>query len=145
MMKFLHSFLIIVAVIACKNNNNETTSSVNELAKDTINYTNVQWLDDTIQEMGKIIEGQELEVAFRFKNIGKNPLIVSNVSAQCGCTIPETPKEPIAPGKEGVIKAKFNSANRGGSLNSKEVYVDANTIPARRVLVFNVEVLKKEN
>ena len=137
--------LVIFTIIACKSNSTESATIVKEATIDTTKYTSVEWLDDTIQEMGKIIEGQEVEVAFRFKNVGQYPLIVSNVSAQCGCTIPETPKEPIAPGEEGIIKAKFNSANRGGSLNSKEVYVDANTIPSRRVLVFNVEVLNKEN
>lgn len=147
LMKKIFSILIISFLIfACKNKNSaEVNNAANDKVTiiDTTNYTSIQWLDDTIQEMGEIIEGQEVEVAFRFKNIGNYPLIISNVSAQCGCTIPETPTEPIAPGKEGKIKAKFNSDNRGGTLNSKEVYVDANTNPLRSVLVFNVSVLTK--
>jgi hypothetical protein len=52
-------------------------------------------------------------------------LLVTNVHAQCGCTTPDPPKEPIAPGAEGVIKAKFNSTNFSGHV-TKEVYVEAN-------------------
>jgi hypothetical protein len=110
---------------------------------DSANVTTVEWLDSQELDMGKITEGQDLEVAFRFKNTGNKPLLISNVTAQCGCTIPETPQEPFLPGESGTIKAKFSSAGRGGSLNTKEVYVDANLNPGRTVLVFKVEVLKK--
>lgn len=114
----------------------------NAAPADSASLTTVEWLDGQELNMGKITEGQDLEVAYKFKNTGNKPLVISNVSAQCGCTIPETPKEPILPGQTGVIKAKFNSAGKMGT-NRKEVYVDANLSPMRTVLVFNVEVLKK--
>ncbi len=119
-------------------NADETTPVV-----DSANLTTIEWLDTQELNMGKMKEGMDLEVAFRFKNTGDKPLVISNVTAQCGCTIPETPKEPFLPGQTGTIKAKFNSAGRGGSVNTKEVYVDANLNPGRTVLVFKVEVLKK--
>jgi hypothetical protein len=112
-------------------------------AIDSANLTTIEWIDNMELNMGKIVEGQDLEIAYRFRNSGKKPLIISNVRAQCGCTIPETPKEPFAPGQQGVIKAKFSSTGRGGSHNTKEVYVEANTNPATTVLVFHVEVLKR--
>jgi hypothetical protein len=112
---------------------------------DPSNRTTIQWLDSQELDMGKIREGEKLEVRFRFKNTGNKPLVISRVWAQCGCTVPETPKEPYAPGQEGVIKALFDSHGRGGSLNVKEVYVNANTDPITNVLVFKVDVLKKDN
>lgn len=132
------------------NKSNEIARKMNEAnahqvnpVVDSANLTTIEWLDSQELDMGKITEGQDLEVAFRFKNTGNKPLVISNVTAQCGCTIPETPKEPFLPGQTGTIKAKFSSAGRGGSLNTKEVYVDANLNPGRTVLVFKVEVLKK--
>lgn len=105
--------------------------------------TSITWLDTQERDMGKMNEGQKLEVSFRFKNTGTKPLIISKVWAQCGCTVPETPKEPYAPGQEGVIKASFDSEGRGGTLNIKEVYVNANTDPVTNVLLFTVDVKKK--
>ena len=141
MKKILLLFLAGTSLLACKQADKKTASAN---TADPASLTTLEWLDTRELNMGKIVEGQELEVAFRFKNTGNKALIISNVSAQCGCTIPETPKEPFAPGQEGVIKAKFNSDNRGGSTNTKEVYVVANTDPGRTVLVFKVEVQKKD-
>lgn len=108
---------------------------------DASNLTTVQWLDTQDIDFGKINEGQNLEVSFHFKNTGKKQLVVSRVWAQCGCTVPETPQKPYAPGEEGVIKASFNSSGKLGS-NTKEVYMNANTNPETSILVFHVEVLK---
>jgi hypothetical protein len=124
---------------------NANNKSVSPNAVDSANLTSITWLDTQELNMGKITEGQKLEVNFRFKNSGTKPLVISKVWAQCGCTVPETPKEPFAPGQEGVIKAIFDSQGRGGSANTKEVYVNANTDPVTNVLVFNVDVAKKEN
>ena len=53
-------------------------------------------------------------------------LIIKNVTASCGCTIPEKPEEPIAPGNTGKIKATFDSRGRAG-MNQKVITVVANT------------------
>ena len=58
----------------------------------------------------------------------ENDLLISDAYGSCGCTVPEWPKEPIAPGQSGVIKVQFNSANRSGLFN-KTVTVVANTQP----------------
>lgn len=112
-------------------------------AVDSANLTTIQWLDSQELDLGKITEGEKLSVAFRFKNTGTKPLVISKAWASCGCTVPETPKEPFAPGQEGVIKAIFDSEGKGGFLNTKEVYVNANTSPVTNVLVFKVDVQKK--
>lgn len=109
---------------------------------DPATLTKVEWLDGTDKDFGKIEEGKNLEVSFRFKNIGDKPLVISNVSASCGCTVPETPKKPYAPGQTGVIKASFNSSGKVGP-NSKQVNVFANLDPAMTTLNFRVEVKAK--
>jgi len=159
MKKIIFRFLLIALVAGCKqadkkNETNSTQTESNSQVKnntenpnstqevDKANLTTIEWLDTQERDLGKITEGEKLEVAFRFKNTGTKPLVISRVWAQCGCTVPETPKEPIAPGQESVIKASFNSEGRSGN-NTKEVYVNANTEPVTNILVFKVEVNRK--
>jgi hypothetical protein len=81
-------------------------------------------------------------VTYRFKNTGDKNLVFDNVSAQCGCTIPEKPERAFAPGEEGVIKAKYNGSGQGQV--RKEVYVTANTRPSTaHTLSFGGEVTDK--
>jgi len=119
-----------------------TTAAPQQNTVDPATLTKVEWLDSMDKDFGKIKEGENLEVSFRFKNVGDKPLIISNVSASCGCTVPETPKKPYAPGETGVIKASFNSTGKPGS-QSKQVNVFANLDPAMTTLNFRVEVKAK--
>ncbi len=115
-----------------------------QLPKDSSQYTNLTWLDSTVRDFGTISEGQKLEVAYRFLNSGDKPLIVARVQPSCGCTVAEQPDEPILPGKEGVIKATFNSEGRIG-INHKKIYVIANTRGVQSNEVeFSVQVQKKK-
>ena len=82
-----------------------------------------------------------VEVSYRFKNAGDKNLVIANVSASCGCTVPEKPEKPFAPGEEGVIKAKFNSKGRSKGETRKDVFVTANTKPENLTqLSFRVEI-----
>ena len=110
--------------------------------RDSARFTTVEWIDST-KDYGKITEGQQLAVAFRFRNTGKTPLVIGQVQPSCGCTVAERPTAPIAPGEEGQIKASFNSDNRVG-VNHKSLIVTTNTKGTQRyVLQFVVEVQKK--
>jgi len=119
-----------------------TATAPQQNTVDPATLTKVEWLDGIDKDFGKIDEGKNLEVSFRFKNVGDKPLVISNVSASCGCTVPETPKKPYAPGETGVIKAAFNSTGKPGS-QSKQVNVFANVEPAMTTLNFRVEVKAK--
>lgn len=127
----------------------ETVSSVpsssaatQSATPDTAKLAKIEWLDGTKKDFGKIKEGEVLNVVFRFKNVGDKPLIISQVTAGCGCTIPEQPTKPYAPGETGEIKATFNSSGKVGP-NSKPVNVFANLDPAMTTLYFDVEVKPK--
>ena len=101
--------------------------------------TSITW-KDTTKNLGNIDAGQKLEVVYTFTNTGKKPLVIKDVRASCGCTVPERPQEPIMPGKGGFIKAIFNSEGRMG-LNHKTITVQANTTPSEtHQLEFTVNV-----
>ncbi|WP_367865897.1 DUF1573 domain-containing protein [Pedobacter sp. WC2423] len=78
---------------------------------------------------GKIVQGESVHYEFKFTNTGKSPLIITNATATCGCTIPEIPKEPIKPGADGVIKVVFNSAGKIG-MQDKVVTITSNGNPS---------------
>lgn len=76
-------------------------------------------------DFGNLKEGPVAEHVFEFKNTGKEPLIISNASASCGCTTPEWPKEPVLPGKTGKITVRYNTQGRPGPFN-KSVFITSN-------------------
>lgn len=104
--------------------------------------TTVQWLDSA-QNFGKVTDGEKVMITFHFKNTGTKPLVIANVQASCGCTVPSKPEEPIAPGAEGKITAEFNSEGRVGKA-SKYVNVTLNTKQGFASLLFEGEVLPKK-
>jgi hypothetical protein len=129
--------------VACQSGNGTTaTSSTRVNAENKIEHpvTTIQWLDSA-KNIGRITEGEKVEITFRFRNTGKNPLVVNSVVPSCGCTIAEKPEEPVAPGGEGLIKASFNSQGRTGT-NHKTLNVYTNTPEATSLLTFEVEVAK---
>jgi len=109
---------------------------------DTANYTAIEWIDSVNKDLGTMKEGQIVELSWRFKNAGTKPLVITNVSAPCGCTVPAPPKEPIAPGKEGRIEAKFDTKGQIGT-PIKSVVVRANTNPQEYQLNFTGQVVKQ--
>ena len=92
-------------------------------------------------DFGTITQGEKISYAFRFKNTGSGDLVIRAANGSCGCTVPEFPKEAIAPGKEGVIKVTFNSEGKEGAQN-KTVTLIANTIPNTKVLTITGDVVK---
>jgi len=80
-------------------------------------------------DFGKLKEGAVVNHAFSFTNVGEIPLVITSCRSSCGCTIPKWPREPIAPGKSGVINVRFNTENKKGDQN-KPITITANTFPA---------------
>ena len=148
----LKSILVLTAAViilhACKEQDKSVagkkseTEEKSETTADSSNYTTVQWLD-SVQQFGKVTDGEKVLISFHFKNTGSKPLIISNVSAGCGCTVPEKPEEPIQPGQNGIIKAEFNSSGRVGKV-SKNVTVTCNTATQNYTLIFEGEVTEKK-
>ncbi|MCK4569315.1 MAG: DUF1573 domain-containing protein, partial [Bacteroidales bacterium] len=81
---------------------------------------------EILHDFGTVIEGEKVTYSFKFKNSGGKDLLISNVSASCGCTATKYTKETVAPGGEGVITVTFDSRRRTGFQN-KTLTVSANT------------------
>lgn len=74
---------------------------------------------------GNIPEGPAVSTDFEFKNIGKEPIVLTTVQASCGCTTPTWTKDPILPGKTGKITATYNTQGRPGNF-VKTITVNSN-------------------
>ncbi|RYF52973.1 MAG: DUF1573 domain-containing protein [Cytophagaceae bacterium] len=95
-----------------------------------------------IYDFGTLTEGDTVEHSFAFKNTGEFPLIINNITASCGCTTPEWPREPVAPGASSSVRVRFNSRGKSGE-QSKTVTIFANTEPSMTDLQFKALVNPK--
>lgn len=96
--------------------------------------------EEEVIDYGDIAYNSDGERIFKFKNIGKTPLIISQVKGSCGCTVPTKPEEPIMPGATGEIKVKY-ATNRVGPF-SKTVTIVSNASEATKVIRVKGRVLE---
>lgn len=84
----------------------------------------IEFKSETI-DYGQIEKGSDGLRVFEFTNTGDQPLIISDVKSSCGCTVPEKPKDPVAPGKTGEIKVKYDTKRVGPIRKTVTVYSNA--------------------
>jgi len=119
------------------------TSVTGSLTESSINGNSaIITFDKLVHDYGSITKGADGNCEFTFTNTGKEPLILSNVSTTCGCTVPEWPKEPILPGKTGTIKVNYTKTNIIGNI-SKQVTVISNANNGNIVLSLKGVVVEK--
>ena len=80
---------------------------------------------ETSHDFGTIDEGTRATYEFEFSNTGDSNLILNNVQASCGCTVPTWPRQPIKPGQKDKITVVYNSAGRPGDFQ-KSITVTTN-------------------
>lgn len=116
----------------------ETKQNSAAAADQATNTAKIEFSEQSF-DFGEINEGDLVNHVFKFKNTGSSPLVIKDATASCGCTVPNWPKEPVAPGAEGEIKVEFNSTGKAG-LNTKKVNVMANTNPEVTTVEIKVNV-----
>ncbi len=97
----------------------------------------IEFKSETV-DYGEIAQGSDGVRVFEFTNTGNAPLIISQVSSSCGCTIPKKPDGPILPGKTGSIEVKYDT-NRVGFIR-KAITVTSNADTPTKVLKIKGEV-----
>jgi len=129
MKKLILSLSILMSLAAC-HSNSPTTAVVLDSTGKVISAVNAPVIkfEEEIYDFGIIKEGESVKNEFKFKNVGKTPLIISNVTSTCGCTVPEYPTKPIKPGESGIIKVVFNSQGKVG-IQDKVVSIISNANP----------------
>ena len=100
----------------------------------------VMSFDKTFHDFGQITQGTPQQTVFTFTNTGDAPLIITDATSSCGCTIPDYPKNTtIAPGQQGQMVVNFNGS--GQNQVTKTINVQANTANGSELLKIQAFVL----
>lgn len=81
----------------------------------------------------------EFKKEFVFKNTGKSPLVIIQATTSCGCDNCSYPKEPIAPGKTGIITYWYDTKRPGKF--TKSFYVVSNAKTSQIVVTVSGEII----
>lgn len=85
--------------------------------------------DKETHDYGTIDQGADGGAEFVFTNTGKEPLVISDAKGSCGCTVPEWPKEPLAPGQKASIKVMYDTKRVGNFQKSVTVTSNGSDAP----------------
>ncbi len=130
---FLFAIMLFATTLLTAQNASSQTQETDE-QKAHIDF------ESTLHDFGQIVVNSNASCEFKFTNTGKEPLILSNVKASCGCTVPEWTKEPVLPGEEGVIKVRYTTVTRPNVIN-KAVIVYSNADNKQVILRIKGEVV----
>lgn len=100
--------------------------------------------DDTEFDFGTVEQGDVVKHVFTFTNTSDEMLILTNAKGSCGCTVPQWPNDPIAPGETASIAVEFNTKGKRGKQN-KRVTITANTEIPQTFLYVKGTVSEPEN
>lgn len=137
------SLILSLSFFSCTNSENANN---NNLSSNDVNIGNKDELpiidfEEAEHDFGKIVQGEKVSYDFKFTNVGKSNLVISNAAASCGCTVADFPKEPIPPGKTGKITVEFNSEGKSG-YTEKTITVVTNCEPNTIILKIKVDIVE---
>jgi hypothetical protein len=101
----------------------KTKAATAKISTPKVNGAGMVFVNEVI-DYGTIAHNADGKREFVFTNNGNKPLIITNAQGSCGCTVPTSPKEPIAPGGKGVIGVKY-ATDRVGAF-TKTVTITSN-------------------
>lgn len=116
-------FVLALLVLGTIATNAQETSKKSKPSATKVTGAGMVYVTETI-DYGTIAQNADGKREFVFTNNGNAPLIITNTQGSCGCTVPSSPKEPIAPGAKGVIGVKY-ATDRVGPF-TKTVTVSSN-------------------
>jgi hypothetical protein len=118
-----------------------TTEQASHYSKKEVMITKtgaISWKSDDVI-LGEIPQNKPANIDFEFTNTGKDPVIISDVKAACGCTATNYSRLPVLPGQTTKITATYNAANKG--VFKKTITVTTNAEEAPKVLTFSGTVI----
>ncbi|KAA2218182.1 MULTISPECIES: DUF1573 domain-containing protein [Maribacter] len=126
---FAAGVVAMFAFTSCKENASSKIKSDNvaeaAVRDEAAKAVPVMTFEKAEHDFGTIEQGTPQETSFKFTNTGNAPLIITDAKSSCGCTVPNPPKDPIAPGESSELVVKFNGS--GQNQVTKTITVTANT------------------
>lgn len=78
-------------------------------------------------DTGTLQRPWQVTVTYEFRNTGDAPLMVQNVTTDCGCTVADYTRKPVKPGKKGIVKVSFDGTHSGSGYFHKTITVVTNS------------------
>lgn len=94
---------------------------------------------DTLYDFGIVNQGTIVEHDFKFKNVGKKPLLIKDVKPSCGCTVADFSRDTIKPGDSGNIHVYINT-KENPEYKTGVIGIIANTSPEKTELYIKMEI-----
>lgn len=105
--------------------------------------TTVEWDKDSLF-FGKVESGYIVFDSFTVKNTGKSPYVISEIKTACNCVVVARPEYPVMPGESAVIRIKFDSIGRVGTMVAGIVVYDNSRPNLRSIMYLCGEVLPRK-
>lgn len=142
-MKKIHTLfaLLLFAFVLSSQAYSQTPAEADPADASTQTYAEMNFQSELI-DYGTIDNGADGVRIFQFTNTGEAPLKITSARGSCGCTVPQWPREEIAPGESGEIKVTYDTKRTGPF--SKSVTLNYNGSPAIKVLKIKGVVNKPE-
>jgi hypothetical protein len=147
----MKTFTIIAASLilltSCKEESkdistNDVMNTQSAEGKSNSSLPDIKFEEET-HDFGRITQGEKVSYAFKFKNTGGANLIISSANGSCGCTVPEYPKKPIAPGEEATVNVVFASEGKSGMVE-KSVTLVTNCEPSTKIIYIKANIIVPE-
>jgi len=82
-------------------------------------------VDNAVYDFGTVLEGVFVTHKFLLSNVGDEPLTITRVRVDCGCTATALSKTTLAPDESVELEASLDTSHYGGRI-SKSIYVESN-------------------
>lgn len=125
----------MITLTSCHGKNEKNSDSTNPFSKETIKGIPEFEFTEEMHNFGSLHSGEIIVCTFVFSNVGNGNLIINNVTADCGCVHAEFTKNPVAPGKTGLIEVEFDSSGLTGR-QYKTIEIHANTKKSKQLAIF---------
>lgn len=141
MMKRLFSalfFLLSFALVASAQQTEEAKSSTQEVKTEMTQDKQkmgpkLEFEAETV-DFGEIVQDSEPFRTIKIKNVGDEPLLITNARGSCGCTVPTVPRKPIAPGESAEMKVRYDT-KRLGAINKTVTLTTNEANPTKTIRV----------
>ncbi len=136
-LSLLSAIALSVFVSSCKDNaaskvNPDNVVVAAERDSQEIVYPAIEF-NETEHDFGEIVNGTPVSTVFTYTNVGRAPLVVTDIKSTCGCTVPQNwSKDPLAPGATAQFTVNFNG--KGANKVTKSITLTTNTEAGREAV-----------
>uniref|UniRef100_UPI0032162C91 DUF1573 domain-containing protein n=1 Tax=uncultured Draconibacterium sp. TaxID=1573823 RepID=UPI0032162C91 len=122
--------LLILTLFACGGQpGTKATKTPVNTEKTTIKF------EEETHSFGKLTAGEIVLFTFEFTNTGTTDYRIESVHSDCGCVKTYYTKEPVKPGKTGIIELEFDTSGLVGR-EYKTIEVSGNSTELKHLAIF---------